>query len=61
MPRRYFLPPVSGGGNQTALIGRLLAPVRRVKQQSADQRRKNNRAENESIIPFQPGFGFDDR
>src|SRR5262249_53372142 len=46
-----------GGGDRRNLIGRLFARARRVKQQPAGQRRKNNRAENESIFAFQRGFG----
>jgi hypothetical protein len=47
----------SGGGDRRSLSGRLFARARRVKQQPADQRCKNNRAENESIFAFQRGFG----
>ena len=47
----------SGGGDRRSLSGRLLARARRVKQQPADQRRKNNRTENEPIFAFQRAFG----
>ena len=47
-----------GSGNHTTLIGGFLALARAVKQQPADQRHKNHRAENESITPVQDGFGI---